>query len=82
MATLTPAQLAELRRGAVRELRSRGRAVDYDKPTINASFQSIEDWIVANFAELIAATPGPFSSAEKRWLIAYYLHQRAERELS
>lgn len=84
MATLTAAQLAQLRQLFVRKLD--GVVIDFDKPTVNAALQSVEDWYEANKAQLsadidAATAPYTFTAQQKKWLGAYWLLQKSGREL-
>lgn len=79
MATLTNPQLADLRQRFVAAWGD--AAIDFDKPTINAAFQAIEDWYQANKADVAAAVntatlPYSFTAAEKKWLVAMYFYFR------
>ena len=83
MATLTAMQLAEMRQQFVRKLND---VVDFDKPTINAAFQAIEDWYEANKTQIsgdinTATSPYVFTPQQKKWLGAYWLLRKAGREL-
>jgi len=81
---LTNQQLAELRRAV-----ARGRAdVPWDKGTINAALQAIEDAFEANRTTLEAAVDvstaaldgRTFAKAEKAELISAWSQQKATRE--
>lgn len=83
MATLDARQLAELRRKFVQKLGN--VTIDFDKPTLNAAFQAVEDWYEANKADASAAideatAPYEFSGTEKKQIAAYFLWQKAARE--
>ena len=79
MATLTAAQREEIRRDA-----SYAFPVTWTKPTVNAAMQAIEDWVEANRAALgaaiEAAAPSAFTAAQKKYLVARYFRQKAERD--
>ena len=55
--------------------------IDFDKPTINAAFQAMEDWLQANKAAAatainVATAPYVFSNTEKRQIAAIYFEWR------
>ena len=84
MATLTPAQLAQLRRKFAQKLGN--VTIDFDKPIVNAAFQAIEDWYEDNKAQIsididTATAPYVFTGQEKKWLGAFWLLQKSGREL-
>ncbi len=81
MAVLDSAQLASLRQSLARL----ETAIDYDKPTVNAALQAIEDWFEANRSGIATAidaatSPFVFSAARKRRLVKFYLLQKSGRE--
>lgn len=81
MAVLTSEQLQELRAACAREL-----LVRYDKPTINAVMQAIEDVFesptlraaISNAIDT-ASAPIVFTPAEKRVLVKHWLVSRFRR---
>jgi hypothetical protein len=80
MATLTAAELTELRQGSCRE-----QTVDFTKATINAALQAIEDWYETNKATGstaidTATSPYVFSNPFKKRLFAYWNKQKFGRE--
>ena len=79
MAVLTPRQLNIAQRGAARVFLS----FSYDKPTLNAAVQAIEDWFEANkaggSAAVETAAPGAFTNAEKLQLFAVWMVEKATR---
>lgn len=82
MATLTDAQLTELRR----KFASSGVPITATKPVFNAAYQAVEDWFVAASTQsavsqaINAATdPVVLTVAQKRALVEHWLRQRAER---
>ena len=82
MAVLTAIQLAELRQ----KMSNLFPAVNYNKATINAGLQAIEDWFEANKAAgstaLDTATaPYVFTAAKKKTLFAIWLLQKYGREI-
>jgi hypothetical protein len=80
MAILTPTQLAALRQECARA----AQVVTWDRPTVNAALQAIEDWFEANRAALgaaiEAAAPGAFTNAQKRALVKFWLFSKFGRE--
>ncbi len=81
MASLTPDQLAQLRRNACSTDNTISAAT---KPVLNAALQSIEDWFEANRASLstainAATSPITLTAAQKRTLVMYWLRQKFER---
>ena len=81
MAILTDTEKAELRQ----ELARGAATVDYDKPTVNAALQAIEDWFEANRAAIASAintatTPFVFTGGQKKRLVAFWLRQKFRRE--
>ena len=59
------------------------RAVDFDKPTVNAALQAIDDLIEDNKAAISTAidnatAPYTFGVAEKKLLVAYYFLRKAK----
>ena len=85
MAILTAVQLAGMRQQFVRKLN--GVAIDFDKPTVNAAFQAIEDWYEANKAQIsgdinTATSPYVFTPQQKKLLGAYWLLQKSGREVT
>jgi len=83
MAILTATQLAEMRQRLVKKLGI--MAIDFDKPTVNAAFQAIEDWYEANKGQIssdinTATAPFVFTPQQKKWLGAYWLLQKSKRE--
>ena len=80
MTTITPTELAGMRRKCARKFVNRG----YGKPAINAGLQAIEDWMVSGatvtpttslFAAIdVATTPlgFTFNNAERKALFAYW----------
>jgi hypothetical protein len=79
MAVLTSGELAELR-----QLASTIKVpVTWDKATVNAALQAIEDWFEANRASLGSAietaAPGVFTNTEKKGLVKYWLRQKFNR---
>lgn len=81
MAVLTPVELAELRREV-----SRGEgSVPWDKVTVNAALQAIEDSFEASRAGMQtaldnASAPFAFGPALKGKLLAAWLRQKSRRE--
>ena len=85
MAQLTAVQLAEMRRRFV--VRWGDDPVDFDKPTINAAFQAVEDWYEDNKAQIstdidAATAPYTFTGQQKKLLGAYWLLQKSGREVA
>ena len=84
MATLTPTQLAQLRREFVRKLGN--VEIDFDKPILNAACQAIEDWYETNKAQIstdidAATAPYVFTGQQKKLIGAFWLLQKSGREL-
>lgn len=82
MATLTAAQLDELRQNCSASASGNIGAI---KPQVNAALQAIEDYCEntakAGFASAIeAAAPGIFNAGKKKILVAYYFRQKFTRE--
>lgn len=83
MAVLTATQLAEIRRA----LAAKAAVVNYTKPQANAALQAVEDWFDANQASLsqainTATAPLVLTVAQKKWLVAYWLLSRFQREVA
>jgi hypothetical protein len=81
MAVLTAQQLVEIRK----KVAAKHLEVPWTKPTINAALQGIEDWFEGNKGNLstainTASSPFVFTAAQKKFLIAYWLFQKARRE--
>ena len=81
MATLTPTERAELRRDVVRG----DSPIDFDKGTINAALQAVEDWFEGERATVSAAidaatSPYVFSNARKKKLVRFYLKLKFRKE--
>jgi hypothetical protein len=81
MATLTPEQLAELRRRV-----ARGQSpVTWDKLQVNAALQAVENYFedvgrAAIGAAIEAAAPGVFGGPQKARIVAFWLWQKFRRE--
>lgn len=79
MATLTSAQLAELRKSCQDET----LLPNVTKPTFNVALQAIEDrWEVVRSSFGVAienAAPGVFTNADKARLVKHWLKQRFDR---
>lgn len=81
MAVLNSLQLQELRAGCAQDM-----AVRYDKPTINAVMQAIEDTFgslavrnaISNAIDT-ASAPLVFTGPEKRFLVKHWLSSRFRR---
>lgn len=81
MAVLTANELVEIRKQVASSLSE----VAYNKATINASLQAVEDWFEANRASIAsaidtAASPFAFTASQKKKLVAYWLLQKFKRE--
>ncbi len=81
MATLTNNQLVKLRQKAAEQF----GLVAYNKSTINATLQAIEDFIEDNRATLganidTATSPFVFTNAQKKFMVAFYFVQKATRD--
>ena len=82
MAILTSKNLAEIRK----RLSKIASSPDYTKEEINDALQATEDWFEANRASLSSAidvgTAHSFTNPEKKFIVAYWLLQKAFREES
>ena len=81
MATLDALQLAELRREIARDTATQ----DWNKTTVNAALQAIEDWFEANkvsgsTAVDTATAPYVFTGALKKKLFRFWLLEKSKRE--
>lgn len=81
MPILNSDQLAKLRQEVVRGMES----VDFDKPTINAAFQAVEDAFENIRAQLnadinAATSPDTLPAPVKKRLVKFWLQQKAGRE--
>ena len=81
MAVLDANQLAALRREIVRGMAT----VDFDKPTINAALQAVEDAFEGIRAQLntdinVATSPVILPASVKKALVKFWLQQKAGRE--
>ena len=80
MATLTPGQLAKLRKVARRSGYDWGE-IDFEKPDANAAFQAIEDDYqarkVAVSTLIDVASQHSFTNTEKKVMVASYYVLRA-----
>ena len=82
MAVLTSPQITELRKQAAADVPT----VRWDKATINAAFQAIEDVFESGALQTAisnaintATAPFVFTAPEKRMLVKFWLHSRFER---
>lgn len=85
MAALTAQQLAVLRKHLVRA-RGQDQEIDFDKPTVNAALQAIEDLIEANKTAIgnaidTATSPYTFTAADKKRLFGVYAALKSGLEL-
>ncbi len=81
MAVLTVGELAELRKSLAAE----SDVVTWNKATINAALQALEDWYEAERAVVsglinAATDPFVFTNAQKKKLARYFLRQKFRRE--
>ena len=82
MATLTPAQLAALRKSALR-----GRAAAYVKGVYNDAFQGIEDWWATAGTKSAISTaidnktsPVTLTNPEKRFILRHWCKSKFDRD--
>ncbi len=83
MAVLTDSELHQIRRQIVRAMRNN---IDFDKPTVNAAIQAIEDRIESSkpiiSADIDAAiAPATMTAAQKTKIVGAYLVLKATKEL-
>ena len=81
MATLTPQQLAEFRRTAVKKI----SPIDFDKPTINGAAQKIEDLFTSVKTQWVAdlndaTAPYTFTNAAKKELFKSWFLMKFNEE--
>ena len=81
MVILNPVELAEVRRGV-----SKDEFPDWNKATINAALQAIEDLIESSRAAIsntinAATSPYVFSAGMKKKLVAHYFAQKFRRDV-
>lgn len=80
MAILTDLELAELRREVAKEVGT----VTWDKATINAALQAIEDWYEGQRATVAgdinaATTPFVFTGLQKKKMAKHFIRQKFEK---
>jgi predicted trehalose synthase len=80
VSVLTAADLQAVRNS----VSTSGVAVNYDKPTINAAAQAVEDWFEANRAALgnavdAATAPKVLTAAQKKAIVAAWLLNKFSR---
>ena len=86
MAILNSVQLARLRQHVARKANEKGVPVHWLKAQINAALQAIEDRWEASSTQTVlnddveTVAPGVFSGAEKRFLLRFWLQQKADSE--
>lgn len=85
MAILTNTELAALRRKYQREFGE--GSIDFTKATINAAFQTIEDWYTSSKVAVsgdidTATSPKTFTNAEKKFIFRAWLLKQAETEIA
>ena len=86
MAILTSTELAAVRRRVAAKANEKGVPIHWVKGQINAALQAIEDrWEAASTKtatsnDIEAAAPGVFNVAEKKFLVGYWLEDKARRE--
>lgn len=85
MATLSNDDLAEIRRKIEAKFNLGASTINYDKGTVNAAIQVLEDWYqdqkaVVSASVNSATSPFVFSNAAKKALGAYYFEYRFKQD--
>jgi hypothetical protein len=80
MATLSASELQAVRNGCAQTV-----TVTYDKPTINAAAQAIEDWLTSQAATVsgvinTATSPVVLTAAQKKALFAWVVEMKFLRD--
>lgn len=88
MATLTDAEKVKIRNAIARKAATADIPIRWGKAAINAAAQAVEDLLVSSAVTISnaidAATVGPygitFTAAEKKWIVAWALSAKFDRD--
>jgi len=81
------AAISTKEKSKIRQKMSSIGTVDYNRPTINAAMQAVEDWFDGERATIsaqidIATSPKVLSNQQKKKLVGFWMLKKYVRELS